>query len=149
MENILLWQKNMTDPRQLLPGMNQNYHHFASNNTSNQTTIQAMYPMPEGDLCQRKLNLSVENIAYSCLMVFLLLASIVGNALVITATCFSRQLRRRVTVYFMISLGTKLLYCMKHSRHETFAFSRSSSKFCLNREIKMPRNAIFYKSKVR
>ena len=104
MENSLSWKNNMTSTRQLIPGTDQN-DYFARNNTFNQTANHPMYPVLKMDHCQRKLNLSAENIVYACFMVFLLLASIVGNTLVITATCLSRQLRHRVTVYFIVSLG--------------------------------------------
>ena len=48
---------------------------------------------------------SAENIAYVVFMILILLASVIGNTLVVVATALSKQLRSRVTVYFIVSLG--------------------------------------------
>lgn len=55
--------------------------------------------------CAKPLNSSFENVAYAIFMTVLLLASFVGNSLVILATILSKQLQRRVTVYLIVSLG--------------------------------------------
>ena len=57
------------------------------------------------DHCEKPLDGSLENVAYAIFMTLLLLASFVGNSLVILATILSKQLRKRVTVYLIVSLG--------------------------------------------
>ena len=52
--------------------------------------------------------------------------------------CFSSFCINSFTSFFMFR--SKILHCMKISRHENFGVSRSSSK---NREIKMPRKMHF------
>ena len=55
--------------------------------------------------CDENIEISVENVSYTCFMVFLLLSSLLGNCLVIFAICLSKKLRRRVTNFFILSLG--------------------------------------------
>ena len=60
-------------------------------------------------MCEKPLDTSFENIAYAIFMSLLLLTSFVGNSLVIIATFLSKQLRKRVTVYLIVSLGMYLI----------------------------------------
>ena len=55
--------------------------------------------------CQDGINASVQNVSVVTIMAFLMLASVIGNSLVIASICLSNELRRRVTVYFIASLG--------------------------------------------
>ena len=48
---------------------------------------------------------TLEIVSYSVFMALLLLASVIGNSLVVISTALSKQLRSRVTVYFIVSLG--------------------------------------------
>jgi len=59
------------------------------------------------DFCEKPVEQSVENIAYATFMIILLLASVIGNSLVVLASCLSKQLRARVTIYFILSLGKR------------------------------------------
>ena len=51
---------------------------------------------------------TLENILYSLLLIAILFGSFVGNLFVIVAVVLSRQLRSRVTTYFIVSLGMRL-----------------------------------------
>ena len=55
--------------------------------------------------CKENIEISLENISYASFMVILLISSLLGNSLVIFAICFSKKLKRRVTNYFILSLG--------------------------------------------
>lgn len=51
---------------------------------------------------------TLENILYSLLLIAILFGSFVGNLFVVVAVVLSRQLRSRVTTYFIVSLGMRL-----------------------------------------
>ena len=51
---------------------------------------------------------TLENILYSLLLIAILFGSFVGNLFVVVAVVLSRQLRSRVTTYFIVSLGMHL-----------------------------------------
>ena len=60
--------------------------------------------------CKENIEISFVNIFYASFMVILLVSSLLGNSLVIFAICFSKKLKRRVTNYFILSLGTIYTY---------------------------------------
>lgn len=97
----------------------------------NQSFINTSSPVLPDECDIAKLG-SLENVAYFCFMLLILLTSIIGNSLVVMASVLSKQLRHRVTVYFIISLAISDL---------AFAVSlipfnismKTYSRFCHNR----------------
>ena len=89
------------------------YSYLASLNNGTTTHTPSLLPsstVPNStattlDICEKSLDSSFENIAYAVFMTMLLFASFIGNSLVIVATILSKQLRKRVTVYLIVSLG--------------------------------------------
>lgn len=75
----------------------------------NQSFINTSSPVLPDECDIAKLG-SLENVAYFCFMLLILLTSIIGNSLVVMASVLSKQLRHRVTVYFIISLGKNLIF---------------------------------------
>ena len=75
--------------------------------------------------CLLSNNKLAENILYSSVMVLVMLSSIIGQSLVVFAVIMSRQLRNRVTMYFVASLGNYI---------STFCFTLS---FCATNFVQL------------
>lgn len=53
---------------------------------------------------------SLKTVALTVFFIAILISSVIGNSLVIAATCLSKQLRNRATVYFIVSLGKYIIF---------------------------------------
>ena len=100
-ENVSL--KKILNNRETLPGA------YSSMNNSTFPASPTQPIVEENDqyinFCIRGNKGTLENVSYSLFMALLLLASVIGNSLVVISTALSKQLRSRVTVYFIVSLG--------------------------------------------
>lgn len=81
------------------------FSHVQPNMTFYNTTTTTTMPPIMIDGCDISRTGTTENISYAIFMVLVLIASIFGNSLVLMAFALSKQLRNRVTVYFIVSLG--------------------------------------------
>lgn len=81
------------------------FSHVQPNMTFYNTTTTTTMPPIMIDGCDISRTGTTENISYAIFMVLVLIASIFGNSLVLMAFALSKQLRNRVTVYFIVSLA--------------------------------------------